>query len=117
MKFLFKMFFLPFICVLSVSIHAMDVKVLLATFKPGDTLTLSAKDGFVLKDPVSDHALQLENERKKFDLSCAHDGIYLDGKRLFKEKIIFEPYGSVCSYNNQKYWGRFLIYYNIHILL
>ena len=109
MKSLYNMLFLPFIFVFCFSLQAMEVKVLLATFQQGDTFTLSASEGFVLKDPVSHNALKLEDTCKKFNLECRADGMYVDSKRLFKEKIIFEPYGAACTYDGQKYWGYFLI--------
>ncbi len=109
MKSLFKIFF-TFYFLLSHSVsYAFNVKVLLATLKPGERLKLSSSDGFFLKDPLSKHPLKLENCRKAFDLSCCSDGLYLEGKRLFKENIIFESYGSVTHFNNEKYLGSFLI--------
>ncbi len=109
MKFLFKIFFTFYIFLSPLTLSALHVKVLLATFKPGDTLHLSSSDGFCLKDPISKNPLQLENFRKVFDLSCSSDGLYLENKRLFKENIIFESYGLVSHFNNQKYSGSFLI--------
>ena len=109
MKSLFKMFFLSLVFVICSSLHAMEVKVLLKTFQPGDSFSIGSGEGFVLKDPVSHNSLVLEDGRKKFDLTCSDEGIYLDGKRLFKENIIFQPYGKSCSYDHEKYWGYFLV--------
>ncbi len=108
MKSLFKIYVIPCLFVFSFSLSAMEVKVLLASFKDGECV-LSAQKGFVLQDPVSRNGLQQEDGRKKFALECRQDGVYLDGKRLFKEKIIFKPYGDSCSYDGNKYWGYFLI--------
>ncbi len=104
MMFIFNiiLFFLPF------TAYAIPVRVLLDQKKTG-TWTLSARQGFKLRNRETDKLLMLKQTRHKFTLDCRPDAVYLDDKKLCYDNMLFEPIDGVVSFGDGVYEGAFYL--------
>lgn len=109
MKFIFKHIYWIFLVTTLPLSAVLQVKVLLATCDPGQELTFSSKQGFTLQNPDNQRPLKLQAGREIFQCLCKEDGIYLDGKKLFKESMIFAPHNKIIAFDGETYHGLFLI--------
>lgn len=88
--------------------YSIPVRVLLDQTKTG-TWTVSARKGFKLRNRETDKLLTLKQTRHEFKLECRPDAVYLDGKKLCYDNMLFEPIDGVVSFGKGVYEGAFYL--------